>query len=105
MIHCQQEDDDFLWKEQHLYGSRRLGLLSLQQNLTSITEQQPSTKGQLIRGRKHYELSNHLGNVLAVVNDRKQPVPQSSASHMIIMSLLFCLLRITILLAWKCRVG
>ena len=29
-------------------------------------------QGKLYEGQKRYELSNHLGNVLAVINDRKK---------------------------------
>ncbi len=31
-----------------------------------------ATKGTFIRGEKLFELSNHLGNVLATVTDRRQ---------------------------------
>ncbi len=34
----------------------------------------PHLKRHLIRGRKRYEGSNHLGNVLVVVSDRKLPI-------------------------------
>jgi hypothetical protein len=30
--------------------------------------------GNLIAGNRHYELTNHLGNVMAVLTDRKLPV-------------------------------
>jgi len=45
-------------KEQAIYGSSRLGLI----NFASQT-------GYRTLGGKKYELSNHLGNVLAVVSD------------------------------------
>jgi RHS repeat-associated protein len=47
--------------EQHLYGSSRLGIYK------------PVQPGITI-ARREYELSNHLGNVLAVISDRKLPV-------------------------------
>ena len=34
----------------------------------------PHAKRPLTRGRKRYEGSNHLGNVLVVVSDRKLPI-------------------------------
>ncbi len=57
--------------EHHIYGSSRLGL---EQKHLEITEE-PSTLDQTFFdnkvGDKRYELSNHLGNVLSVVTDRK----------------------------------
>ena len=78
------EKDIFHWEEQHLYGSSRLGILSLQEEITAAAnEPQFTAKGQLLRGLKRYELSNHLGNVLAVVNDRKQAIRQSSSNELV----------------------
>jgi hypothetical protein len=74
----------FYWvyelQEQYMYGSSRLG--SVQRNLPLV--QQVLNSDSLLyysysndcirymeRGQKRYELSNHLGNVLAVVSDRK----------------------------------
>jgi RHS repeat-associated protein len=67
-------------QEQYMYGSSRLG--SVQRNLPLV--QQVLNSDSLIyhdysqdsiryfyRGQKRYELSNHLGNVLAVITDRK----------------------------------
>ena len=47
--------------ELNLYGSSRLGTKFL-------TAEEP---GKLLLGLRKYELSNHLGNVLAVISDRK----------------------------------
>jgi RHS repeat-associated protein len=52
------------WEEQYLYGSSRLGLWRPQPDQTH--------KGW-VEGRKSYELSNHLGNVMAVINDNPTP--------------------------------
>ncbi len=74
----------FYWvyelQEQYMYGSSRLG--SVQRNLPLV--QQVLNSDSLLyhdysqdsiryfyRGQKRYELSNHLGNVLAVITDRK----------------------------------
>jgi len=79
--------------EQHLYGSSRLGLRSVDNILNNATfenlglnlfgEYEPGTNTNNILSRwkpersnrplgaKNYELSNHLGNVLATVSDRK----------------------------------
>lgn len=61
--------------ELHIYGSSRLGMT------TTLTNPQTSTplnggfgdgiKHIFTRGEKFFELSNHLGNVLATVTDRK----------------------------------
>jgi RHS repeat-associated protein len=55
------------WREQHLYGSSRLGMWTPNVNLSS---------GNALGvwdtiGRKQYELTNHLGNVLATLADKR----------------------------------
>ncbi|WP_199118231.1 RHS repeat-associated core domain-containing protein [Pedobacter sp. ASV28] len=59
-VYTKQGSNALQWDEQHLYGSSRLGFWRPQQD--------ESHKGW-IEGRKSYELSNHLGNVMAVIND------------------------------------
>lgn len=54
--------------EDHVYGSSRLGLLNLSLNCTSLAA--PDT-GSLVRGNKLFELTNHLGNVLETISDKK----------------------------------
>jgi len=54
--------------EAHLYGSSRLGILNLNVNCTDLTA--PDSSGW-VRGSKFFELSNHLGNVLATITDKK----------------------------------
>jgi RHS repeat-associated protein len=55
--------------EDDLYGSSRLGLLNLSVNCgVSLTK---PVSGSLVRGGKLFELSNHLGNVLATISDKK----------------------------------
>jgi RHS repeat-associated protein len=55
------------WQEQNLYGSSRLGTWKPSVTLTSGTA---AAKWDTI-GNKYYELDNHLGNVLAVVTDKR----------------------------------
>ncbi|PKR79452.1 hypothetical protein CW751_15055, partial [Brumimicrobium salinarum] len=62
--------------DQTLYGSSRIGqeqigeiIASSDLNLVNI-----NTATQNIIGDKYFEMSNHLGNVLQVVSDRKLPV-------------------------------
>ncbi|WP_214073231.1 RHS repeat-associated core domain-containing protein [Mucilaginibacter sp. dw_454] len=55
------------WKEQELYGSSRLGLWQPRLNLAT-------TNGTAVwdtTGKREYELSNHLGNVLATLSDNR----------------------------------
>jgi len=63
---------EFSLAEQHIYGSSRLGMatpnLRLDQSVT------PSGFSLRLLGQKAYETSNHLGNVMAVVSDRKLAV-------------------------------
>lgn len=63
-----------LLKEHHIYGSSRLGIE--QKNIEILNENSQSTNPHIANniGDKQYELSNHLGNVLAVVSDKKIPV-------------------------------
>ena len=78
----EKKQNKLFWKEQNLYGSSRLGMWQPNQlmaanpawngkvdwqNMQALTIVEDS----LIRGSKQYELSNHLGNVLVTVSDRR----------------------------------
>jgi hypothetical protein len=52
------------WREQHLYGSSRLGMWNPNVNLATNNA---ATVWDTI-GKKNYELTNHLGNVMATIN-------------------------------------
>jgi RHS repeat-associated protein len=68
-----EERNDSIWlEEQELYGSSRLGMVQKKLLLNSLSLDTVSYA--IIRGQKRYELSNHLGNVLAVVSDKLIPV-------------------------------
>jgi len=56
-------------EEFHIYSSSRLGTLKTQYD--TITNQLQNDQGKLILGSRNYELTNHLGNVLAVISDKK----------------------------------
>ena len=59
-------NDSLVWKEQHIYGSSRLGVLTTEVLLDgTVDEPYFENLGKLTLGAKRYELSNHLGNVLA----------------------------------------
>jgi RHS repeat-associated protein len=68
--------------ETHLYGSSRLGIAS--RHLAADTTIVLSggfglgQKSIFTRGEKFFELSNHLGNVLATIADRRIPVDANS---------------------------
>jgi RHS repeat-associated protein len=73
----QRRKDTVIWQEQHLYGSSRLGTWEPNQRLTPSVD--TTKKWQIREGQKRYELTNHLGNVLVTVSDRRQgaaPVSQ-----------------------------
>ncbi len=54
-------------KELPIYGSSRLGVYRV------LNGDLQNDRNKLILGRREYELSNHLGNVLATVSDVKLP--------------------------------
>jgi RHS repeat-associated protein len=62
--------------DQPLYGSSRVGVLTRYSNAED--NWYPFNERSKLRGLKQYELSNHLGNVLATVSDRKTPVQSGS---------------------------
>jgi RHS repeat-associated protein len=62
--------DTVTWTEQHLYGSSRLGIWESNLRLTPSVDATKS--GRIQEGQKRYELTNHLGNVLVTVNDRRK---------------------------------
>ncbi|NOQ74897.1 MAG: hypothetical protein GQ574_22980 [Crocinitomix sp.] len=57
--------------ENHLYGSKRLGVANRGVDMNLAGTYIGSNTKQRVLGEKTYELSNHLGNVLATVSDRK----------------------------------
>jgi RHS repeat-associated protein len=67
------EGGDLKQTEVHLYGSSRLGIFRMDRNVEN-----PVVNTQSVytfeRGNKLFELSNHLGNVLVTVSDRKLQV-------------------------------
>jgi hypothetical protein len=63
--------DVYLVSEDHsIYGSSRVGLNTRRDTLYKNTTQSVSSRQS---GLKHYELINHLGNVLVTVADQKKP--------------------------------
>jgi RHS repeat-associated protein len=72
------------WSEQYLYGSGRLGSVQPGVSWTAASTYTGShymgTK-RLLSGQKRYELTNHLGNVLTTIGDRKIPVDGAVADN------------------------
>ncbi|GAA3508214.1 hypothetical protein GCM10022393_18670 [Aquimarina addita] len=68
-----------LLTEHHIYGSNRLGL---EEKRIKVEEGSTLIKNMFtnVVGDKRYELSNHLGNVLSVVTDRKLVSLQSGVT-------------------------
>ena len=73
-VYEKKNSDAITWEEQHLYGSSRLGMWN---NDTIVPSAPPVVIGttpiydSLMLGSRSYELSNHLGNVLSVISDKK----------------------------------
>ncbi len=63
-------------KEQHLYGSSRIGMALPELEMIGVIAPPDTTKSYL--GYKEYEMSNHLGNVLTVVSDKKIALDDNS---------------------------
>lgn len=103
-------DDEIAIREHHLYGSSRLGIKNIQEGEGTVgtpgtfNNFGTTTLGERIvgnaisfdpitpiveeikqrnLGEKNYELSNHLGNVLAVVSDNKLAVESSTTTGQI----------------------
>jgi RHS repeat-associated protein len=72
-VYTKQNTDDLKWSEQDLYGSSRLGLWKWD---TIVPTSPPIVDGSpiydsLLLGSRTYELTNHLGNVLSTISDKK----------------------------------
>ena len=63
----------FQLSERHIYGSSRIGIdVTTYEFISTIYTESNEVQREL--GHKHYEISNHLGNVLSVITDQKLPV-------------------------------
>jgi RHS repeat-associated protein len=80
-VYTFDEDDQKLYlSERNIYGSSRIGQERLKQEMTLNPAGNGSNYMAMNEsGDKYYELSNHLGNVLNVVTDRKIPVENGSS--------------------------
>jgi len=62
-----RHNDSVSWREQYIFGSSRLGLY----RADTLVNKGLQVISKLYEGKRNYELTNHLGNVMAVINDRK----------------------------------
>jgi RHS repeat-associated protein len=65
---------NLLCTEHPIYGSSRIGIDKYLIPISSFNFAPTSSDYERIVGNKHFELSNHLGNINAVVSDLKVPV-------------------------------
>lgn len=73
-----EESINFYQAEKHIYGNARLGILNDSISLLGTdNDTYDMTVNNHIIGNVHYELSNHLGNVLSVVSDK--PIPHDNS--------------------------
>jgi RHS repeat-associated protein len=79
VYHYDRKTSQLRWSEQHLYGSARLGMYLPEKSVTSVsTESKQREVGYL--GKQVFELSNHLGNILATITDKKLQVSFNTTS-------------------------
>ncbi len=69
------------WREQHMYGSRRLGIWTPNVNLNLPHAAEAALAVWDSIGRKYYELTNHLDNVIANITDRRIQIADTSNVH------------------------
>ncbi len=66
---AQTNTDQLLLNEQYLYGASRVGVYK--PGIDLLTATASTTEAQRVLGKKAYQISNHLGNVLQTISDRK----------------------------------
>src|SRR5690606_6611580 len=67
-------NNGYFLEENHIFGSSRLGLEEVSSKIETIDHLYSDYEHGIVRrivGDKRYELTNHLGNVLSVISDRK----------------------------------
>jgi hypothetical protein len=70
------ESETFDLTERHIYGSSRLGLYKEPVSMLAVGG--PPAFQYDIPGYRHYELSNHLGNVTTIITGQKLPILSGS---------------------------
>lgn len=76
--------DSMRLSEQHIYGSTRVGMALTNVKLFPSAPKNPhltdTSHYTIFEGWKRYEITNHLGNVLAVITDRKRGAAASGTA-------------------------
>ena len=77
---------EFTWQSSAIYGSSRIGVVETDMLLvdnsgTPVVNPLPTGEVEFYRGKKRYEMSNHLGNVLTVVSDKRTLVCTNGTQH------------------------
>lgn len=72
-IYTRKDEESIKWSEQHLYGSSRLGIWKWDAEIPAAPPvvDEEAIFDSLMFGMRQYELSNHLGNVLSTISDKK----------------------------------
>jgi YD repeat-containing protein len=73
-------EEGLFWDEQHLYGSSRLGMWKPGRLIAEVEGAEEPIPDSSLIGSKQYELTNHLGNVLAVISDKKVGIPPAPSA-------------------------
>jgi RHS repeat-associated protein len=82
--------------ERHIYGSSRIGMDVTTVEFVGVEQTISLTQATRTLGNKQYEITNHLGNVLAVITDRKLPyAPFGTANQGVIHSYYAQLISVT----------
>jgi RHS repeat-associated protein len=82
--------------ERHIYGSSRIGMEVTTIEFVGVEHEISLTQATRTLGNKQYEITNHLGNVLAVITDRKLPyAPFGAANQGVIHSYYAQLISVT----------
>ena len=73
---------NLMQNEVHLYGSSRLGIYNINRNVQTLgIANYLNNINTFTRGNKFFELSNHLGNVLVTISDKKIGVDANSDGY------------------------
>jgi RHS repeat-associated protein len=79
VYHYDRKTSQLRWSEQHLYGSARLGMYLPEKSVISVSTDSKQREVGYV-GKQIFELSNHLGNVLATITDKKLQVSTNTTS-------------------------
>jgi len=85
-----RKQDSIKLSEFDIYGSKRIGVIdtnlltgaqSISCSCSPISNPFDSSRIGYLEGQRRYELTNHLGNVLSILDDRKLPIDTSGTPN------------------------